>query len=149
MIDGYLDHDGSWKIGVYLLNCQLPRDREFRFLIDTGADKTILSSSVVKDLGIDINYLPTPKEVVVQPGGEVETRCIPGVGIEFRNTELMHREPCEIMLVCDLGWDYDGLIGRDILNRFDISTDIKNEKIHLDRIASVPPTYKITKLNPH
>ena len=49
-------------------------------------------------------------------------------------------EKCDGLLVADMETDdYFGLIGRDILNRFNISSDIENKGITITRLESIYP----------
>lgn len=50
-----------------------------------------------------------------------------------------HVEICKDLLIADTWIENLGILGRDVLNRFDITSDINNKRICLNRIQSIHP----------
>ncbi|MCJ7443947.1 MAG: retropepsin-like domain-containing protein [Methanotrichaceae archaeon] len=118
------------------------------FLIDTGADATMLSPQDAMRIGIDISSLDQGGEIS-GVGGSIETRVLKDVGLIFINPDNnkleleCHLEFCENLLVGPDGWTFGSILGRDVTNRFNMNTDIENSKFSLTRIESNPNHYEI------
>ncbi len=145
MVIAYIDEDGTWKTRVALFHNNSPPDvydKWFAVLIDTGAEKTVLSVTAAVGLGVDFKALPkSDKKIFGVTGHMMETWKLDRAGLLFLNVDgSFHLETCEDLLVADT-WeeDYFGILGRDLLNRFNISSDIENKKIYLNRIESIQP----------
>jgi hypothetical protein len=145
MVIAYIDEDGTWKTRTALFHNNSPPDaydKWFVVLIDTGAEKTVLSVPAAVGLGVDFNALPkSDKKIFGVAGHMMETWKLDKAGFLFLNADgNYHLETCEDLLVADTwGEDYFGIIGRDLLNRFNIISDIETKKIYLNRIESINP----------
>jgi hypothetical protein len=140
-----IDENGSWKIKLALFHGDSrPEffDQWFDCLIDTGAERTVLSLTAINGAGIDPLALKISKRKVVGVNKDyMETWFLDSVCLIFLNDRgNYHMEKCDGLLVADMETDdYFGLIGRDILNRFNISSDIENKGITITRLESIYP----------
>jgi clan AA aspartic protease (TIGR02281 family) len=98
-------------------------------IVDTGASWTVISRSVARELGIQIegSNLPmfefrTANGVVSAPVVKIES--IDVGGMEVRNLTAS---------VMDIGPDVSGLLGLNYLSNFRIDIDSKNRMLHLEK----------------
>lgn len=143
------------QVGVGALAGYRENDKIYTFMIDTGADSTVLGPSIVSDLGIkQEDTLPWGKSKAFH-GEEVEMRAIPGLlSFEHESTLWQHALPLNIQWKTDflmmfqmvaeskdypLGGEYgnDSLLGQDVL--FELMRQ-RNPRVALwrDRRAARP-----------
>lgn len=120
------------------------------FLVDTGADKTMISGADVSKLGI--NYRPADGTLVPfledQPlekgqnmggvGGGIKTYVVPNVNLYFisdlGDRREIHEENLDQLYVPEgKVKDIPNLLGRDMLTRFDIVWKSQEPSIELSR----------------
>lgn len=105
------------------------------FIVDTGADRTILGYPDALKLGIDTSKL---KKIKVSGVGGIANACIlKNVGLLFldedkkRRNKSLHLEPLDEIII--LPTLRENLLGRDLMNLFSVSKDFYNRKIELKR----------------
>ena len=96
--------------------------QKFDFLVDTGADCTIMPKSVVGDLDIDLSILPKMQFCGIE--GRSITAYIAKITIKITNT------PIEITCALSSNEKSPFILGRkDIFSKFNISFDNKNKLV--------------------
>ena len=136
MILGYFQTEGSFQRPYVDLILQFPvadnRQLEISFLVDTGADRTLLSPTegirLRQQLGIDLLGLPfgTPIGGI---GGQLETRTIDatlGLGEQSISTTLSLVEPPPGQFPT-----MPSLLGRDILYQLALFMERKTDRLLL------------------
>lgn len=97
-----------------------------RFLIDTGASRTIISDMDAIKLGIDYSLLPRFKVGTAGIGGVVDTYFIQNVKLIFKTQEGAHVEKMDKIFVLKHEIRTErikripSLLGRDILNKYQL-----------------------------
>lgn len=135
--------DGTWRVYASLVLGNITSEHTehmFPVLIDTGTLKTVLSSIVITASGITISSLPvSPVKVIGVNGQYMETWVLHEAGLLFPGDENgIHIERCDELLVVDMPTDdYYGLIGIDILKRFNISSNVQSNQIRMNRVESI------------
>ena len=98
------------------------------FLVDTGADNTVLSRPDARDLGMDYRSLPNGKGAVGV--GRAKTKVLhEDIYLIFHADTGLHQErlnKIEILLR-----EIPSLLGRDIIQKFRLV--LTNEEVYLDR----------------
>jgi len=98
------------------------------FLVDTGADHTVLSRPDARDLGIDYSSLSDGREVTGV--GRARTKVLQGeIYLVFRGDSGLHQEQLNIIEI--LLRDVPSLLGRDIIQKFKLV--LTNREVYLER----------------
>ena len=101
--------------------------QNFDFLVDTGADCSIMPKSVVKDLGLELNRLPKMRFCGIEGSGI--TAYIAKITIKITST------PVEIICALSDNEKSPFILGRkDIFSRFNILFDNKNKIITFTKL---------------
>ena len=136
MKSGYFRHQGSTQRPYIDLTLEFPiannRALEISFLVDTGADRTMLSpfegARLRGDLGVDILDLPFGAPIG-GIGGQIETRMIDAnmeIGEQSISTTLSLVEPPPGSFPT-----MPSLLGRDILYRLALFMERKTDRLLL------------------
>jgi hypothetical protein len=142
---GYVsDYCGEWRINTKLYLNNGLQGGKVKFLLDTGSEKTILAHADALRFGIDYSKLPcNDRGVLGADGTTYETRFIKNAGIAFFvdqdgiSTYLVETLD-KILYVDPEKWNRDGIIGRDILKRFEIDPRGDGDTICLTRKCVAP-----------
>jgi hypothetical protein len=127
--------DNAAYVIATLLSLGLDTHSPVRFLIDTGASRTIISDMDAIKLGIDHSLLPKSKAGTIGIGGVVDTYFIKNVKLIFKTQEGVHAEKLdEIFILKHKESDekikrIPSLLGRDILNKYKLLLDRRNNKV--------------------
>lgn len=121
-----------YRVGRSLVvQARLNGERDARFIVDTGADITLLSHEVVRDLGL-VPTASAPTITLNTVGGTIRADMI-RVGViavgeaEVRNVMVaVHDLP-------DAATGVDGLLGLSFLDQFLVTLDLQEGKLHLAR----------------
>ena len=121
-----------YRVGRSLVvQARLNGERDARFIVDTGADITLLSHEVVRDLGL-VPTASAPTITLNTVGGTIRADMI-RVGViavgeaEVRNVMVaVHDLP-------DAATGVDGLLGLSFLDQFVVTLDLQEDKLHLAR----------------
>jgi predicted aspartyl protease len=128
------EDNAAYVIATFLskeLNIHSP----VRFLIDTGASRTIISDMDAIKLGIDHSLLPRFKAGTAGIGGVVDTYFIQNVKLIFKTQEGAHVEKMEEVFVLkhkirdERIKRIPSLLGRDILNKYQLLLDRRSNKV--------------------
>jgi hypothetical protein len=133
-IVGKIQSDGMWIINVKLCYNKKLYTKEITFMIDSGAQETVLSNLEAKELmGIGFDDLPEENEISIEGFVDCKARPLLNPLIVF-SEELM--EPCARILILDPNKfnKRANLIGRDILNQYNVVTNMKHRQVTLIRL---------------
>lgn len=140
MIKGFFRGDTGF-VNAHLISKSLDIDETIEFVIDTGANKTVLLDKDAITLGIDYKKLKKHDRDFVGIGGSIRTYIIEDALLLFKaEKEVKIRTPifvvkhpieemdeAEKMKVLRI----PSLLGRDIINRFRLIFDKQKEEIAL------------------
>ena len=106
------------------------------FLIDTGADKSLLSASDARRIGIDYGALGSRSDII-GVGGKLEAYSVQTT-IAFADSEAqVHFYRLTLDVACDSEqYELPSLLGRDILNRWCMTYDPPNDHLRLDVVSA-------------
>ena len=135
-IRGFFDSkfDAPWTVGT-IIKKELDISDSVRFLIDTGASRTVISDSDAERLKIDYEKLTKLKEWMVGVGGTVDTYSVKNVKIVFISENSYHTEKLNEILVLkhkvltEQIKRIPSLLGRDFLNKYSLILDRKKNKV--------------------
>jgi hypothetical protein len=146
--NGYISDSGRWMIEARLFYNDIFRPEFVSFIIDSGADISMLSPTHAMNLKIDIESLPRRrKNVSGLGGGECKVRKLYAkfafpISFDGRMSYLF--EDCYELLIGEKdGKCWESIIGQDILKRFNLKANVKNHEIILVRQTIVKPPYII------
>jgi Aspartyl protease/PDZ domain len=122
---------------LILLQAKVNDSGPLWFILDTGADSTVIDSELAKDLRL------TPRGKVVGTGsaGTAPAIVYRGVSIELPNVEALNLKISGLpidFLSAPLGRKISGVIGNDILKELVVEVDYANQVINLYE----PKSYK-------
>jgi predicted aspartyl protease len=118
---------------------------EFYFLVDTGADSTVVMPRDAKSMGID--YLQLRGDIAsIGVGGTVHSFHEPAllVFVDSENVEYTYKLDIRFMEDTVISRQLPSLLGRDVLNRWRIVYDPEIEGL----VASVRSADSTRTLNP-
>ncbi len=127
--------DNAAYVIATLLSKELNIHSPVRFLIDTGASRTIISDMDAIKLGIDHSLLRRFKAGTAGIGGVVDSYFIQNVKLIFKTQEGAHVEKMEEIFVLkhkirdERIKRIPSLLGRDILNRYQLLLDRRSNKV--------------------
>jgi len=133
---GYIK-DGWWMIKARLYYNKKLYSTEIEFLIDTGADKTIVSDQCAKRLGLGYDGLSGEFKTVLRGVGKCQARPLPNSGLVFSEECGIKNlvEPCTTIFVPDPeNYESANLLGRDVLNQYNVIANNKQKLIVLKRV---------------
>jgi len=90
--------------------------KNFKFIIDTGASKTVIDSSVASILGFDLKKLETEKLMTI--GGMTNSKIMKLPKISLFGKDIMNLEVNVLDFSPQITFFADGLIGTDFLLKF-------------------------------
>lgn len=131
----FREEDNAAYIIATLLSIELDIHSPVRFLMDTGASRTIISDMDAIKLGIDYFLLPRFKAGTAGIGGVVDTYFIQNANLIFKTQEGAHTEKMdEIFVLKHKRRDerikrIPSLLGRDILNKYQLLLDRKSNRV--------------------
>jgi len=138
VIQGFFKSDSGFVNG-HLISKSLEIDETIEFLVDTGASRTTLLDKDVICLGLDYNKLKSYIHNFSGIGGSVETFIIEDAYFMLGEEEL--KMPV-FAIRHDLGkldeenrikiLRIPSILGRDVINLFKLTFDIKNKKLIMD-----------------
>lgn len=110
--------------------------RWVRLLVDTGAERTVLSADVVERLGLERDQKTITRSVGVGGAYTAHDAIIPGLvlgGVRFPLTQVSVGQ-----FRFGPGLAADGLLGSDVLLAFDLDIDVPGRKLTLYRPRLCP-----------
>ncbi len=97
-----------------------------RLLLDTGADKTLISPKVLRDAGVWLIGAASGPIVGVTGQADAQSITLDSLEVQDARVERMH------VLVFDMNrGDVDGLLGRDFLDHFHVTLDSSTGTVRL------------------
>lgn len=137
MTTGYFQTDGAYRKPYIDIEVSFPdlgnRSLAVAFLIDTGADSTMLSFDILvyirNELGIDFFDLPVSEKPISGVGGYVRTRTIRAtltIGNYSTTMPVPIMEPPSGALVA-----MPSLLGMDILQDFALFVESRSDRVAL------------------
>lgn len=106
-----------------------------RFLVDTGASRTILQDVDFRRLGIPRTLLTPAPSSVAGVGGTITCSVLPGVDVDFSTSTGGHHVTTQdiwVMPPLSAGLSLPSVLGRDILNLCDFKHDFPRGVVQLD-----------------
>ncbi|KAL3865707.1 hypothetical protein ACJMK2_043069 [Sinanodonta woodiana] len=99
---------------TYQAECKEVQGREVNFLIDTGANVTIINSSIYEQMSdLQKPYSePASQQMKMAEGKCIQTRGVGNMDITIYDTEVKHA-----VLVAEIDKAIDGILGFDFLQR--------------------------------
>jgi hypothetical protein len=137
-LQGRISED-LWRIDAKLYFNGKTYPDTIEFLIDSGAQATILSSSDAKTLKIKFDDLEGSKEIEIIGYGKCPARQLFNAGIVFSSEDdedLL--EPSPKIYLADGQNNHSGysVIGQDILSRYNVVANNKTKKVYLILITN-------------
>ncbi len=130
-------YDAPYVIATLVSN-QFKIEHEVKFLIDTGASKTIVSDKDAALMRVDYRKLDKT-EATLGIGGLVDTYLLPEVKLFFKSEEGIHEEYLsEIFVIrhrirnpriAERVKYIPSLLGRDFLNRYTLYLDKRKNQV--------------------
>jgi len=99
--------------------------REFKFILDTGASKTVIDDGAVLRLGFDLKKLKTGDRLMTA-GGAINSKILELPKFSLFGKDMVNFEVNVLSLPSQITYFVDGLIGMDFLLQF------KNIKFDFD-----------------
>ena len=113
------------------LHVRLNASRPLWFILDTGASSgSFLNLKWVKPLGLQLQ----DKQVVSEPGGDVEMGSIKGVSLSLSGVDLFNQKLVTAPLSSlepYVGRPIDGILGHDFINQFVVEINYADKVINL------------------
>ena len=132
--------EGLWRIDAKLYFNGKTYPDTIEFLIDSGAQATILSSSDAKTLKITFDGLEGAKEIEIIGYGKCPARQLFNAGIVFSSEDDTEDllEPSPMIYLADGQNNRSGysVIGQDVLSRYNVVANNKTKKVYLILITS-------------
>ena len=107
------------------------------FLVDTGADKSLLSASDARRIGIDYAALGAPSGIV-GVGGSLDAYPVQA-DIAFADSEAkvhIYRLTIDVASSDSEQYELPSLLGRDILTRWRMTCDPSNDLLALEVVSA-------------
>lgn len=138
-IRGYFDLSGRARVKVRVV-CQKPQaDGEVRFLVDTGASRTVLSERDAAELEMNYDALQKLPQGLLGFGGRVDTYVIDDAELLFESEEGVYSEHLRPLFVVkhDIADErlrermkrLPSVLGCDILDKFALIRDRRKEQV--------------------
>ena len=128
--------NGYPMIEASLISPIIKRSYRLLFLIDTGSDKTSITTDEARRMGIDISRLPQTKSYGIS-GKPVQTYIVPDVEIVFVDFSPLHRamhlhieKLDNIVIIEGLPMNLSGM---DVISRFNLVIDDTEQIVELNR----------------
>jgi hypothetical protein len=136
-IKGYFDLSGRARVKVRVV-CQKPQvNEEVKFLVDTGASRTVLAERDTAKLGINYEDLHKLPRGLLGFGGRVDTYVINNVELFFESDEGVYREHLRQLFAAkhkikdkqlrERMKQLPSVLGCDILDKFALIRDRREE----------------------
>jgi len=106
------------KISVFAKIMGVIEYREFIFIIDTGATKSIIDEKVVERLGFDLNHLDSGYRLMTA-GGNVNSKTLKLPKFSLFGKDIADFEVNVIKMPLQISYFADGLVGMDFLLQFE------------------------------
>ena len=133
--------NGFFELGTpyiaALIKCpDLDLAAPLRFLIDTGASRTVISDKDAVKLNLDYKKLEKLEDGLIGIGGEVETYTMNQVRLSFKSNGEVHEEELEVLVLRHQRIDekvrkIPSLLGRDVLNKYAFSMSAKRNFVQI------------------
>ena len=129
-IDGVVDEYGRPYIPVYVVIPSIGVADVIPFLVDTGADRTVMTSSDARDLGIRYDSLQSGKRAIGV--GETSTKEFrEDIYLIFRTDSNPHQERLDGVDILLVKRVVPSLLGRDLLQKFRLT--LTKGEVYLER----------------
>jgi hypothetical protein len=137
-IAGRIAVDGTWRIKAQLYYNARIYPNEMEFLIDTGAESTVICDKDAKRMGLGYHSLKT-KEKEMGGAGHCMGRPLLKAGIVFSENGKINNPDEVRQIYVPHPKDYRtgcNLVGLDVLGFYNVFTNIKLRKVVLKRIQT-------------
>jgi predicted aspartyl protease len=114
---------------LILLQVRVNHSDFLRFILDTGADTSVIDAQLAKTLGLE----PHGKMVATGAAGSAEATFTKGVSVSLSGVELRDQTIYVLPLesLSALGREIDGVLGNDVLKKFVFEIDYLARTINL------------------
>ncbi|HEX3047692.1 MAG TPA: retropepsin-like aspartic protease [Bacillota bacterium] len=99
-----------------------------KVLVDTGSASTILKTEIVETIGIK----PADDDIIGTISGVGGTETVYSKKIDKLSIDDLHIEKVEVDIgLMDYGFDFDGIVGMDILIKIKSIIDLREQKLFI------------------
>src|SRR6185295_12510242 len=115
---------------LILLQASINDSAPMRFILDTGADSTVIDAGIAKVMGLK----PANKIVATGSAGNAEALIFKGITLRLPNIEASNQTVAALpldFLSPSLGVKISGVIGNDIIKSFVVEVDYASALINL------------------
>ena len=112
---------------IILVRMQVNNSKPLRFIFDTGASITFLSSKRVSELGLKSSGQASGEAT----GGSITASIIKGVSLKVPGAEVSNQIIAAMNFPTVPGFEYDGVIGYDFINQFVVEIDYQAKVMNL------------------
>ena len=127
------------SIIVYAQIKGVKETRNVKFILDTGASRTVIDNSTAINLGFDLKRLETGNTLIGANGG-ISSKSLILPKFSMLGKDLVNFEVCVLDLPPQITYFVDGLIGMDFLLHFKkITFDFDEKTIETSPVS--PPAH--------
>jgi len=112
---------------IILVRMQVNNSKPLKFIFDTGASITFLSSKRVTELGLKSSGQASGEAT----GGSITTSIIRGVSLKVPGAEVSNQIIAAMDFPTIPGFEYDGIIGYHFINQFVVEIDYQKKVMNL------------------
>jgi predicted aspartyl protease len=135
MIEGWFGFESRPFIELTVRLTRLDLEVSAAFLVDTGADSTLLSGREWRRAGVERSTLKAPSQTIAGFGGFVDLSLEPAVLV------LRHADGSEDLLSIDIEMGAEqpagipSVLGRDVLNRYRLVASPRENILTLETVG--------------
>ncbi len=123
--------------GVWVVPVEIDGSR-LRLILDTGAERTLLTDAAVARLGMPRDARHETRTVGVGGVSTTQDAIVSRFAIGGTYLPVPRVTVGQVALPTEQGWDLDGLLGADILSAFDVDLDTRTRRLTLYRARTCP-----------
>jgi hypothetical protein len=112
---------------IILVRMQVNNSKPLKFIFDTGASITFLSSKRVADLGLKSSGEASGEAT----GGRITASIIRGVSLKVPGAEVSNQPVAAMDIPTTPGFEFDGVIGYHFINQFVVEIDYQTKTMNL------------------
>ncbi|HLL77616.1 MAG TPA: retropepsin-like aspartic protease [Pyrinomonadaceae bacterium] len=112
---------------IILMRVGVNDSQPLRFIFDTGASHTVISSRRAAELGLKTRGGARGSGT----GGAIETSLIEGVSLSVQGARVSDQLIASMPFPVIPGFEFDGTIGYDFINQFVVEIDYQNKLMNL------------------